>query len=605
MSDKPSERRKTPYVRSSLRANAESQLASHPVETLANDATAEKILHELQVHQIELEMQNEELRQAHAALEESRDRYLDLFEFAPIGYFTLTSAGLIAEVNFTGAALIGFDRKQLLLRPFSRYIAPEFSDKFHLKLVLLLRDEEQQSYDLQIKREDDSRRYVHVDALRMKADDGMITLRITLTDISENKRIEEALRVSEERFRTVVEAVPQIIWITKPDGSNIYFNQKWMDYTGLTLEQSLEHGWYIQFHPDDKQKALDAWQNTVNNNGIYSIESRLRRADGVYHWWLIRGVPLLDKHGKIINWYGTCTDISEQKETEQDLRIAATAFEAQEGIMVTDEHSTIIRVNQAFSRLTGYSSAEAIGKNASLITSRRHDSVFFKSIFETINRNNFWQGEIWNQHKNGEIFPCLMIITAVLDAKPCVTNYVGSFLDISVQKQAEKVLLDASIKLEKQVEKATSELMNVKGENEDVNTALKVMIKMRRTENFDAKNLLTQELKQEIMPFLLRLKTGNNDTKQIRLINTLEANLQRLISTYGGPTNIISAYKSLTPKEIQVASMVREGFSTKVIASTMSLSPETVSIHRKNIRKKLGLEEKGENLRSYLISLNK
>ena len=225
-------------------------------------------------------------------------------------------------------------------------------------------------------------------------------------------------------------------------------------------------------------------------------------------------------------------------------------------------------------------------------------------MFETIGRDQFWQGEIWNQRKNGEIFPCLMTVTAVIDPEGKATNYVGSFLDITLQKQAEKVLLDDKKRLEKKVENTEAELTAVKGETEDVNTALKVMIKMRRTESFDAKSLLSQEVKQEVMPFLHRLKSGNQDLKQVRLISTLEANLKRLIETYGNQTSISTAYSSLTPKEIQVATMVREGFSTKVIAATLSLSPETISIHRKKIRKKLGLDNQSDNLRSYLITFD-
>jgi PAS domain S-box-containing protein len=461
--------------------------------------------------------------------------------------------------------------------------------------------ESQQSYDIQIKREDDSICYVHVDALYVKADDGSTTVRITLTDISENKRIEKALIESEQHFRSVADAVPQIVWITDPEGSYIYFNQKWMDFTGLTLESSLGNGWSIPFHPDDRQVAWDAWQSAVRTNGIYSIESRICGADGVYRWWLVRGLPLINEKGAIVNWYGTCTDISTQKVVEQSLRIAAISFEAQEGIMVTDEHYKIINVNGAFTRLTGFSAADAVGQQANILSSKQHDSIFFQSLFATVQRDHFWQGEIWNNRKNGEIFPCFMTVTAVIDNKGGTTNYVGTFLDITSQKEAEKLLIDAKDRLEKQVEVTSAELINIKDESAEVSTALKVMIKMQHSENSEAKSLLYEEINQEALPFLQRLKSGNQDVKQISLINTLEANLQRLISSYGGPTTIASSYRSLTPKEIQVATMVREGFSTKVIANTLSLSPETISIHRKNIRKKLGLGSKADNLRSYLI----
>lgn len=138
-------------------------------------------------------------------------------------------------------------------------------------------------------------------------------------DITRRKQAEDALRQSEKEFRTLTEAMPQIVWATRKDGWNIYFNQQWVDYTGLTLEQSYGHGWNIPFHPDDQQRAWNAWENATKNTGVYSIECRLRRADGEYFWWLIRGVPFRDEKGEIIKWFGTCTDIDSLKRAEDAL----------------------------------------------------------------------------------------------------------------------------------------------------------------------------------------------------------------------------------------------------------------------------------------------
>lgn len=138
-------------------------------------------------------------------------------------------------------------------------------------------------------------------------------------DITEVNRIRDQVQESERNFRTLTEAMPQIVWITRPDGWNIYFNQHWVDYTGMSLEESYGHGWNVPFHPDDQQRAWEAWQNAVRTDGVYSLECRLRRRDGAYRWWLTRGVSLHDANGKITNWFSTYTDIDDLRRTKEEL----------------------------------------------------------------------------------------------------------------------------------------------------------------------------------------------------------------------------------------------------------------------------------------------
>jgi diguanylate cyclase (GGDEF)-like protein/PAS domain S-box-containing protein len=194
-------------------------------------------------------------------------------------------------------------------------------------------------------------------------------------DINDRKLAENELRESENEFHTLAEAMPQIVWITRADGWNIYFNQHWMDYTGLTLEESLGHGWLKPFHPDDQQQAWDAWNKATMTAGIYSIESRLCRADGVYRWWLVRGVPLLDADGNILKWFGTCTDIHDLKMAELEivhangeLRESERRFSDLLGnvelvSMMLDREARITYCNDYLLRLTGWTREEIIGKN--------------------------------------------------------------------------------------------------------------------------------------------------------------------------------------------------------------------------------------------------
>jgi len=118
----------------------------------------------------------------------------------------------------------------------------------------------------------------------------------------------------------LAEAMPQIVWVCDAEGLNTYFNQQWVEYTGMSLEESYGHGWNEPFHPGDRERAWKAWQNAVNHNGIYALECRLRRRDGTYLWWLVRAVPALNERAEVIKWFGTCTNIDDLKRAEVAIR---------------------------------------------------------------------------------------------------------------------------------------------------------------------------------------------------------------------------------------------------------------------------------------------
>ncbi|MEA3207372.1 MAG: hypothetical protein QOE70_429 [Chthoniobacter sp.] len=204
-------------------------------------------------------------------------------------------------------------------------------------------------------------------------------------DITERKRAEEALRTSVAEFRTLSEAMPQMVWITRPDGWNVYFSKQWMDYTGLTLEESLGHGWNQPFHPDDQQRAWVAWQHATATTGTYSIECRLRRADGVYRWWLIRGVPQQDAAGQILKWFGTCTDIHDLKQAELEIsrtnqelresqRFAESLAENSTSIIYLYEPDTgrSVYSNRNVAEFLGYSQAQILEFGENILPAIMH-----------------------------------------------------------------------------------------------------------------------------------------------------------------------------------------------------------------------------------------
>jgi PAS domain S-box-containing protein len=143
----------------------------------------------------------------------------------------------------------------------------------------------------------------------------------------ESARAERANAEANERYyRFLAEAIPQIIWTARPDGSLDYYNQRWYEYTGMTLEESEGEGWQRVLHPDDMQPSVEHWRRCVETGEVYEIEYRFRRAsDGQYRWHLGRALPLRDADGRIVKWFGTCTDIDDRKHAEEQQRFLAEA----------------------------------------------------------------------------------------------------------------------------------------------------------------------------------------------------------------------------------------------------------------------------------------
>ncbi len=152
--------------------------------------------------------------------------------------------------------------------------------------------------------------------------------------------------IDDHEFRLLAEAMPQIVWITDADGRNIYFNQRWVDYTGLSLEESAGHGWNTPFHLDDQKLAWDAWQSAVFHLATYSLECRIRCHDGTYQWWLVRGVPRFDAKGHIVHWYGTCTNIEDIKSTEAKLQVSNEELRKMVNRLATTQNELLRAYNE-------------------------------------------------------------------------------------------------------------------------------------------------------------------------------------------------------------------------------------------------------------------
>lgn len=184
---------------------------------------------------------------------------------------------------------------------------------------------------------------------------------------------------------------------------------------------------------DEAYQSVEAVYTDIYKNGVGYTQHEFIRKDGSRIWLAMSGA-LLDKDSNESLW--TFVDISQQKNAENELRIAAVAFESHEPMLITDANNSILRVNTAFTEVTGYAAHEVIGKTPQLLKSNLHDASFFSRMWDSINTAGTWHGEIWNKRKNGDIYPEHLIITAVKNPAGEITNYVGAATDITNSKAA-------------------------------------------------------------------------------------------------------------------------------------------------------------------------
>ena len=259
-------------------------------------------------------------------------------------------------------------------------------------------------------------------------------------DISEQKKMDNLLHESEQLWKFAIEGSGDGVWDWNIQTDKALYSKRWKEMLGYSEDDILptNQEWLTRIHHDDQSYVAKTMQAYLNGEtAIYVVEYRLKCKDASYKWILGRGMVVSrSEDDKPLRMIGTHTDITLRKQAEEDLRIAATAFESQEGMMVTDANKNIIRVNNALTQITGYTAEELIGKNPRILQSGRHDANFYATIWESIDSTGTWQGEIWNQRKNGEIYPENLTITAVKDKDSIISNYVATVSDITLKKAA-------------------------------------------------------------------------------------------------------------------------------------------------------------------------
>jgi diguanylate cyclase (GGDEF)-like protein/PAS domain S-box-containing protein len=254
----------------------------------------------------------------------------------------------------------------------------------------------------------------------------------------ELNRTNKKLAASESQFRQLVQLQSAIVWRVDPKTFQFTFvSDEAQTILGYPPEQWVrEKGFWPKYIYADDLWAIDFCHQQMHKLQDYEFEYRMVASDGRLVW-LRDFVNLKVEEGEVKEMVGFMIDITDQKSAEEQLRLAATTFESMQGIIITDKNARILRVNKAFTEISGYSAEEAIGKNPSFLKSGRHEETYYKELWQQLNETGRFEGEIWNRHKNGEIYPLWQTISAVKNERGETTHYVSVFSDITEKKEAE------------------------------------------------------------------------------------------------------------------------------------------------------------------------
>ncbi len=320
-------------------------------------AVIKRTLHELQVHQIEVEMQNEELRLAGEELKALHERYFDLYDMAPVGYFTISEKGLIIEANLTIATLLGITKRNLVKQPLSRFISKEYQEIYYLHRNQLFETGKPQTCELRMVKKNKTAFWAYLEAIAAQDNQGKPVCRVTISDMSTRKKSEEALRESEERFDQLAMKSGTITWEVDFQGLYTYVSHVSETVLGYRPDEIVGQMHFYDLHPESEREAFKKAAFAVfdRKESFLNLENAAQTKDGRQVWLSTSGIPLLNHDGTLRGYRGSDTNITDRKRMEDTLRESEEKYRSLSNnipdiIYSLDKMGNVIAVNKAIER---------------------------------------------------------------------------------------------------------------------------------------------------------------------------------------------------------------------------------------------------------------
>jgi PAS domain S-box-containing protein len=416
-----------------------------------------------------------------------------------------------------------------------------------------------------------------------------------------HKRTKQALQESEKRFNNVTNSIEELLILLDKNFKIQLINSTLAKAYNVSVDEFAgKHCYELFYGRNDICEGCPAIK-VLNEGKVIRAALRYRPDGRIVDR---TAYPFIDDNGDITGVIVIGVDITEQKQTEEKLRESEEKYRllvesTPDWVWMCDRKGRQIFSNNAVKEILGYEIHEILGNTALSLIYKEDQKSVQKWFQKAKKQKRGWRGSVirW-QHKDKSIRFLETIAEPIFDDKGNLIGYSGIDRDVTARKLSEMALQKAHDELQKK----TIRLEVKKNSLEEINTAMKVLLKKREEDKIEIESNVLTNVKELIEPYFEKIKKTKLDDQQRALLSIMESNINEIVSPFTRKMSL--KYLNLTPTEIRIANLIRHGSSTKDIAEIINVSPRTVETHRKNIRRKIGLDRKRANLRSHLLSLH-
>ena len=402
-------------------------------------------------------------------------------------------------------------------------------------------------------------------------------------DLTQQKRLETELQESMKFLNIVFDAIQDGISVLDTDLTVVRVNKVMREVYAHMLPFEGKKKCYEVYHGRSKPCEICPTIRALKSGRLEMNKVPLTLKEGVKGTLELFSFPIVDASGKITGVVEHVRDITGRKQAEEKLYfLSQVSRQVVSAIITTNTNFEINWINPAFTKLYGYTQEEVIGRTPDFLNAEITSEKIQKDIYQTVSSGKTWRGEALNKKKDGSIFPCEMEIAPLTNEKGEIFAYSSQQRDITESKQVEEAL-----------EKERNSL-------EEVNIALKVLLRESSQTKDDLEENMRTNIKNLLLPYLTELESRLSTEEETFFIDIIKSNIDEITSSFS--RRLALEYNELTPREIQVADLIRQGRTNKEIARLLGITPSAVDFHRRNLRIKFKIKGKKTNLRSHLLS---